>query len=57
MLPNSIEEKSFFADCSYGKNPDKPGDEKSIETIEKKARTFGGENPIRLAKFRKLFRL
>lgn len=58
MLPISIEEKIIcLADCFYGKNPDKLGKEKSIEKIEKKARAFGGENPKRLAEFRKLFRV
>lgn len=58
MLPISIEEKIIcFADCFYGKNPDKLRQEKSIEKIEKKVAKFGGDNPKRLQEFRRLFRV
>lgn len=58
MLPVSIEEKIIcFADCFYGKNPDKLREEKTIEKIEKKTAKFGESNLQRLRDFRHLFRV
>ncbi len=58
MLPISLEEKSIcFADCFYGKNPDKLRQEKSISKIEKNMARFGESNLQRLRDLRVLFGL